>query len=75
MLTSLFMEVRIWPLVWRRRLANYWLFGDKELLAFLAALVLLILAALGLISLAYLRGTRLEPARLEAIQQQETTDR
>ena len=75
MLTSLFMEVRFWPLVWRRRLANYWLFGDKELLAFLAALVLLILAALGLISLAYLRGTRLEPARLAAIQQQETTDR
>ena len=75
MLTSLFMEVRFWPLVWRRRLANYWLFGDKELLAFLAALVLLILAALGLISLAHLRGTRLEPARLAAIQQQETTDR
>jgi N-acetylmuramoyl-L-alanine amidase len=75
MLTSLLMDVRLWPLVWRRRLADYWLFADKEQLAFLAVLVLLILGALGLVSLAYLRGTRLEPARLRAVQEQETSDR
>lgn len=75
MLTSLLMDVRTWPVVWRRRLADYWLFGEKEHLAFLALVLLLVLSVLGVISFAYLRGTRLEPARLEVIQEQETSDR
>jgi N-acetylmuramoyl-L-alanine amidase len=75
MLTSLLMELRIWPLVWRRRLADYWRFGDKEHLAFLAVLVLLILGASSIVGFAYLWGTRLEPAHIEVIQQRETSDR
>jgi N-acetylmuramoyl-L-alanine amidase len=74
MLTSLLMDVRIWPVVWRRRLADYWLFAEKEHFAFLAVLLLLIVAVLGVISFAYLWGTRLEPARLEVLQEQETSD-
>jgi type II secretory pathway component PulM len=75
MLTSLLMDVRIWPLLWRLRLADYWRFGQREQLAFLALLAVLILGVLGIISFAYLWGTRLEPARIEVIQQQETSDR
>jgi spore germination cell wall hydrolase CwlJ-like protein len=74
MLTSLLMDVRIWPVVWRRRLADYWRFADKEHLVFLGVLLLLILGVLGVISFAYLWGTRLEPARLEVIQERETSD-
>ena len=75
MLTSLLMEVRIWPIVWRRRLVDYWLFGEKDQLAFLALLTLLIAAVLSIISYACLWGTRLEPARIEAVQQEETRAR
>ena len=59
MLTSLLMDVRTWPVVWRRRLADYWRFGEKEHLAFLAVLLLMILSVLGVVSFAYLWGTRL----------------
>jgi spore germination cell wall hydrolase CwlJ-like protein len=75
MLTSLLMEVRIWPIVWRRRLVDYWLFGEKDQLAFLALLTLLIAGVLSIISYAYLWGTRIEPARIEAVQQEETNAR
>jgi N-acetylmuramoyl-L-alanine amidase len=74
MLTSLLIEVRIWPLMWRRRLADYWLFGGGEHLGFLALLILLIAGVLGVIVCACLWGTRLEPARIEAVQEQETYD-
>ena len=70
MLTSLLMEVRIWPVVWRRRLADYWQFGDKGGLVFLAILGLLLLVMFCIINFAYLEGTRTEPARIEAAQHQ-----
>jgi spore germination cell wall hydrolase CwlJ-like protein len=75
MLTSLLLEVRIRPLMWRRRLADFWLFGGKEHVAFLAVLVLLLLGLLSIISIAYVWGTRVEPARIEAVQQEETNAR
>ena len=68
MLTSLLYEARIWPSVWRRRLLDCWLIGARENLAFLAMLGLLILGLLGIICFAYLDGTRIEPARIEAMQ-------
>ena len=46
MFTSLLCEARIWPIVWRRRLA-YWLVGEKENLAFLVMLGLPILGEIG----------------------------
>jgi N-acetylmuramoyl-L-alanine amidase len=72
MLTSLVHEARIWPVLWRRRLADYWRFGVKDQLVFVALLGLLILAAAGIICFAYLDGTRIEPARIEALQLEET---
>jgi len=68
MLTSLLYEARIWPSVWRRRLLDYWLIGARENLAFFAMLGLLILGLLGIICFAYLDGTLIEPARIEAMQ-------
>jgi len=70
MLTSLLLEARIWPILWRRRLAHYWQFGEKGHLAFVAMLGLLVLAMLAIINFAYLHGMRIEPARVEAAQRQ-----
>jgi spore germination cell wall hydrolase CwlJ-like protein len=65
MLTSLLIEVRIWPALWRRRLA-YWFADHKESLAFLALLALFMLAVASVIWAAYVNGTRTEPARIQA---------
>jgi hypothetical protein len=75
MLTSLLYEARIWPLVWRRRLACYWAFGAREHLVFLVLLALLILAVAGIIYFAYLDGTSIEPARIQALQREESRTR
>jgi N-acetylmuramoyl-L-alanine amidase len=72
MLTMLLLEARIWPVVWRRRLANYCLAGAKDNLAFVAMLGLPILGLLGIINFAYLYGTRTAPARIEAALRQAT---
>jgi spore germination cell wall hydrolase CwlJ-like protein len=75
MLASLLFEARIWPALWRRRLADYWRFGAKDQLAFFALLVLLVLAVAGVIYFAYADGTRIEPLRIEAVQREETRTR
>jgi len=72
MLTSLLCEARIRTVVWRRRFAYYWRAGEKDNLAFLAMLGLPILGVTGIIYFAYLDGTRIEPARMQAVQRQAT---
>jgi Cell Wall Hydrolase len=67
MLGSLLREARIWPMVWRRRLAYHWFLAEKDNLAFLAMLALLLLGVAGTIGLAYFDGTRIEPARLQGL--------
>lgn len=76
MLTSLLYEARIWPVLWRRRLA-YTLsfggrsFGGREHLGFAGFLVLLIVTAAGGIYFACVDGTSLEPARIQVLQREE----
>jgi spore germination cell wall hydrolase CwlJ-like protein len=70
MLTSLLYEARILPSLWRRRLADYWLIGDKGNLLFFGLLSLPILGLLGIIYFAYFDGTRIEPVRIAALQRQ-----
>jgi spore germination cell wall hydrolase CwlJ-like protein len=72
MLTSLLREARIWPGAWRCRLAYYWLVGAKDNLAFIVMLGLPILVLAGIVSFAYLDGTRIEPARIQAVQREAT---
>ena len=72
MLTSLLCEARIRTVVWRRRFAYYWRAGEKDNLAFLAMLGLPILCVTGIIYFAYLDGTRIEPARMQAVQREAT---
>ena len=69
MFRSLLFEARIWPTVWRRGW-RYWFAGAKDGLAFSAMLGLLILGVLGIVYFAYVDGTRIEPARIEAAQQE-----
>src|ERR1700736_6278016 len=70
MLTSLLREVRIWPAIWRRRIAWYRLVGTNGDLPFLAMLGLPILGVAGIVCFAYLPGARIEPARIEAMQRE-----
>jgi spore germination cell wall hydrolase CwlJ-like protein len=70
MLTSLLRELRIWTAIWQRRLAWYRLVGAKNDLPFLGMLGLPILGIAGIICFAYLHGTRIEPARIEAMQRE-----
>jgi N-acetylmuramoyl-L-alanine amidase len=70
MVTSLLHEARISPVIWRRRLACYRLAGAKEHLAFAAMIGLFILGVLGIVYFAYLAGTRIEPAQIQAVQRQ-----
>jgi spore germination cell wall hydrolase CwlJ-like protein len=72
MLTSLLFEARLQVALWRGRLAYYRPAGDRSQLAFVLMLGLPVLALAALICFAYTNGTRLEPARLEAEQRQET---
>jgi N-acetylmuramoyl-L-alanine amidase len=67
MIASLLREARFWPMIWRYRLAGQWLRVEKDHLAFVAMLGLLLLGAAGIVSLAYLDDIRLEPARLQAV--------
>jgi spore germination cell wall hydrolase CwlJ-like protein len=74
MLTSLLLEARIRPSMWRRRLADYWCFADKDNLVFLTLLGLLLAALLSIVTFAYLYGTRIEPARIAAAQLEVTRE-
>jgi spore germination cell wall hydrolase CwlJ-like protein len=65
MFTSLRFRARMWPTTWRRRLA-YWYMGAKDDLAFFAMLALPVLGVIGIVYFAYLTGTRIEPAQIEA---------
>ncbi|HYM44468.1 MAG TPA: cell wall hydrolase [Steroidobacteraceae bacterium] len=71
MRTSLLYEVRIWPVLWRRRLGFLWKYGAHGQLMFVALLALLIAGAVGGIYFACANGVSFEPLRLEALQRQE----
>ncbi len=70
MLTSLLHEARIWPTVWRRKLAWYGLRDAKDSLSFLAMLGLPALGIGGIICVAYVEGTRVEPSQVEVSQRE-----
>jgi N-acetylmuramoyl-L-alanine amidase len=70
MVASLLQEARIWPLIWRRRLAGYWLSAARENLPFAVMIGLVISGVAGIVYFAYLAGTRIEPARIEAVQRE-----
>jgi N-acetylmuramoyl-L-alanine amidase len=69
-LQSLFNQARLWPTLWRARLAWYWRFEAREHLPFLAVIGLPILCMVGIVCFAYLYGTRVEPAQVEASQRE-----
>jgi spore germination cell wall hydrolase CwlJ-like protein len=68
MLTSLLQEVRIWLVLWRRRLTLHG--SGKELLSHLLVLGLPVLALAGIIRFAYVDAPRANPAPIEAMQRQ-----
>lgn len=70
MFTSLLYDVRFWPVLWRRRLAYYWLDRDRGSLAFLSMVGLVALAVLCIVYFAYAEGTRTEPLGPDVVQLQ-----
>jgi N-acetylmuramoyl-L-alanine amidase len=70
MIASLLEEVRIWPVLWRRRLAGCRLSGAGENLGFATMIGLVMAGVLGIIYFAYVAGTRIEPARIETMQRE-----
>jgi N-acetylmuramoyl-L-alanine amidase len=74
MSTSLWLEARILPVVWRRRLESYWLAGEKEHLLFLGLLALALGGVLCTIGFACVYGTRLESTRIELLQRKSMYD-
>ena len=70
MLTSLLHEVRIRSTVWRRKLAWYGLREAKGNLWVMAMLGLPAVGIASIISIAYIDGTRIEPARIEVAQRE-----
>jgi len=69
-MVSLLQEVRIWPVIWRRRLAGYWLWGARENLGFAAMIGLVLAGMLGIVYFAYLAGTRIEPAHIQSVERE-----
>jgi N-acetylmuramoyl-L-alanine amidase len=70
MLKSLLHEIRIWLVLWRRRLAWRWLVGAPEDLPFLAMLGLPVLGVAGIVWFAYLHRTPSGTADIQAMQLQ-----
>ena len=68
MLTSLLNEIRIWPVLWRRRLAGRR--PGKDLLHDLLLFGLPVLAVAGIARFAYIEARRIDPAQIEALQRQ-----
>jgi len=66
MFRSLLYEVRIWPMLWRRRLAMYWHVGEKDNLVFFVMLLLPIFVLGCIVHFAYTDQTA---ARISAAQQ------
>jgi len=73
MLASLLYEARIWPGIWRRRLAYYSFRFEADTLAFLAMLALVVVAMAGIIYCAYQVRTSIEPVRLEVLKREALT--
>ncbi len=66
MLTSLLQEARIWPVVWRRRLAFYWRADKKDGLAFFAMLGVPLVVLASIVYFAYIKRPPIDLARVEA---------
>src|SRR5207244_2019519 len=69
-LTALLRKLRLRVAIWRRRLEWYRLVGPVRDLPFLAMLGVPMLGVVGIVSFAYLKGPRLDPARVEATQRE-----
>jgi spore germination cell wall hydrolase CwlJ-like protein len=70
MFASLLFEARLWPAIWRRRLACYWLAVDTDNLKFFSMCGLLVVGLVGIACFAYVDRTRIEPVRMQAVRRE-----
>lgn len=67
---SLLQEARIWPTVWRRKLAFYWLVSVKDHLPFLAMLAMPVIGIAGIVWIAYDQETDVVPNQVQTLQRE-----
>lgn len=65
-ITALLHHSRLWPTLWRRKLA-WWLVDARDNLPFLAMIAMPIIGIAGIVCFACLEGTRVEPAPVQAV--------
>jgi spore germination cell wall hydrolase CwlJ-like protein len=70
MLASPLFEARLWPAIWRRRLACYWLAVDTDNLKFFSMFGVLILVVIGIARFAFVDRTLIEPSRIVVVQRE-----
>ncbi len=70
MIQSLLHDLRWYPVIWRRRLVDYWRFGDRDNVAFLFVFGLPALAAGVIIHVAYLNRAPTGAAGVEGIRRE-----
>jgi len=75
MFASLLQEARMWPVLWRHRLAYRRRGGTREHLLFALMLVLPIAAVGAIVCFAYFSGTTIQPNRVQALQRQAVRER
>jgi N-acetylmuramoyl-L-alanine amidase len=68
MFAALLFEARLWPAIWRRRLAYYWLLVETDNLKFFSMFGVMILGVIGIARFAYVDRILTEPARMQVAQ-------
>jgi len=75
MFASLLHEARMWPVLWRHRLAYYRCSGTREHWVFALMLVLPIGGIGAIVSFAYFNGAAIQPNRVQALQREAARER
>jgi N-acetylmuramoyl-L-alanine amidase len=75
MFASLLHEARLWPVLWRHRLACYFRGGMREHLLFALMLMLPIAAIGAIVCFAYFSEPAIQPNRVQALQREVTRER
>lgn len=70
MFASLLFEARLWPSIWRRRLACYWLAVETDNLMFISMFGVLILGVIGIARFAFVDRGLIEPSRTQVLQRE-----
>jgi N-acetylmuramoyl-L-alanine amidase len=70
MFATLLFEARLWPAIWRRRLACYRLAVDTDNLKFFSVFGVLILGVIGIARFAFVDRVLIDPSRMQVVERE-----